>query len=189
MLTLKTAPAKDALSDAEVISHLRVGPDCLDAEADLRGKVKAAISDVENATSRQLVTATWQLVLCEFPPDDRIILPRPPLLTVDSITYYDSSNALQTLGVSLYTVLAPAGERALPGAIVLASGQGWPATYVRPDAVTIEFKAGYGAEPATVPAFLRAMALLRLGELYEQRNPVAAPIDLASALAGWRVLA
>jgi uncharacterized phiE125 gp8 family phage protein len=196
MLTLKTAPVKAAVSDLEVLSHLRLDQFAFDTEPDLRGKIAAACSDIENTTGRQLITATWQLVLPVFPGGRVVELPRPPLISTGCvITYYDETNTLQTLAAAKYAVVAPAGERCLGGWVsLLPSEAAWPATYCDTDqAVIVEFLAGYGTDPSSVPGFLRSMALVRLGELYEQRqigisgtiyNKV---IDLQTALAGWRV--
>jgi hypothetical protein len=186
MLTLKTAPVKAAVSDLEVLSHLRLDQFAFDTEPDLRGKIAAACSDIENTTGRLPV----------FPGGRVVELPRPPLISTGCvITYYDETNTLQTLAAAKYAVVAPAGERCLGGWVsLLPSEAAWPATYCDTDqAVIVEFLAGYGTDPSSVPGFLRSMALVRLGELYEQRqigisgtiyNKV---IDLQTALAGWRV--
>jgi len=187
MLTLKTAPAQAAVSDPEVLAHLRLEATAFDLEPDLRGKIEAAVADVENATGRQLVTAVWQLVLRSFPPGDCLLFPRPPLQSVVSVTYRDAALATQTFAATNYVVQAPAGDRALPGRIVLQPESSWPDIGNAIDAVTIEWKAGYGDNPANVPGFLRAMVLLRLGELYDRRLDEPT-VDLARILSGWRVL-
>jgi uncharacterized phiE125 gp8 family phage protein len=194
-LTLKTPPVLRAVSDDEITSGLKLEASAVSEEADVVGKVEAAIEDVQNITGRQLITATWQLMLERFPDVSTIELPKPPLLTVVSITYLDEAGVTQTLAASKYAVLAPAGPRCVPGWISLNADQSWPSTYYYSDkAVTIEYTAGYGATPSTVPGFLRSMILLRLGELYEHREVgvvgtlYAKTIDLTAALAGWRVL-
>jgi uncharacterized phiE125 gp8 family phage protein len=186
MLTLKTPAAVAAVSDEEVISHLRLDVGAWEAQADLRGKVLAAVSDVENATGRQLINATWQLILPCFPDEGVLCLPRPPLQTFGSVIYKDVAGITQTMAPADYTVLKPVGDRVLPGSIVLNADKCWPDTYTAIDAVTIEWTAGYGAASTNIPSFLRAVVLLRLGELYESRQGPGT-LDLAKILAGWRV--
>jgi uncharacterized phiE125 gp8 family phage protein len=194
-LTLKTPPVLRAVSDEEVASGLKLEVSAVSDEADVVGKIEAAIADVQGITGRQLITATWQLMLDAFPVSTSIELPKPPLLTVVSITYLDEAGLTQTLAASKYTVIPPAGPTCQPGWITLNPDQSWPSTYYYSDkAVTIEYTAGYGLTPSTVPGFLRSMILLRLGELYAHREvsvvggTVSRVVDLTAALANWQVL-
>src|SRR4029077_18050283 len=83
----------------------------------------------ETVTHRAFITQTWDDVRDGFPGSDEAIwLPRPPLISVTSVTYIDTAGATQTWSASLYTVIAPAGPKASPGAIVPNYGQIFPAT-------------------------------------------------------------
>jgi hypothetical protein len=68
-----------------------------------------------------------------------IILPRGPVITVDSIQYIDGTGTPQTLDPTLYFV----DNMSEPCRILPAYGRGWPATQWVPNAVTIKFTAGY----------------------------------------------
>jgi uncharacterized phiE125 gp8 family phage protein len=85
------------------------------------------------------------------------------------VTYSDAANAAQTLSASVYHVI----DDVMGGAIALASGQSWPPTYERPDAVRVTFVAGYGAA-ADVPETLKAAIKLMVGDMYRNRETAAA---------------
>lgn len=90
--------------------------------------------------SRQIGPATWDVPVKSFWSGE-LLLPRPPLQAVSSITYYDEDDAQQTLSTSIYTVRKPWRQL---GAIELAPDQDWPTVsgnYRYP--VTIRFIAGY----------------------------------------------
>jgi len=95
-----------------------------------------------------------------------IYLDRSPLLSVDSVKYYDSSETLVTMDPSLYYVLLK-GE---PGAMVLKATSSWPDVFDRPDAVQITFTAGHGTVSTSVPAVLRSAVLLFVKHLYDNRD-------------------
>ncbi len=168
-LSLVTPAAAEPVSEAQARVHARIGtPSQLEAE-DILLKLQAARSDRESFTQRQFLTATWRLSLGCL--GRRIIeLPKPPLRSVSWVKYYDLDNVQQTLASSNYVVTAPAGERAGKGFIAFDPYYIFPNVYDRPDAVQIEFVAGYGSTPASVPASLRSAILLVFGELYANRE-------------------
>lgn len=165
-LSLYAAPAIEPISLAEAKAHLRVT--FTDEDAAIASMVTAARQWVEEQTYRQLVTATWDLVLDEFPTgDDKILIPRAPLQSVSAITYTDTAGDEQTLDLTSYIVTASRQ----PGVIRPAYGQVWPTALDVPDAVTVRFVAGYG-NASQVPELLRAAIRLLVGQMYEFREPV-----------------
>lgn len=136
------APTAEPISLAQAKRQLRV--DGTDDDTFIAGLITAARSYVENYCSSQLVVATFQQKLDQFPCGDTISLNYPPLLDVTSITYVDTAGATQTLATTVYSVLTT--EK--PGKIKLKYGQSWPSIRSQPDAVTITFRAGY-ARPFT----------------------------------------
>lgn len=126
----------------------------------------------EKATNRQLREVTYDWSVCEFP--DAFEVPKPPLLSVVSITYVDTSGVTQTLATNQYTVYAPTGEFPSRGRITPAYSVVWPSTRDQENAVTVRFRCGYGATtpiagPA-VPALLKAGMLLDCATLYRDRE-------------------
>lgn len=184
--TLITAPAAEPLSLVEAKSHLRA--DGTDEDALISSLIAAAREQVQTVTRRALVTQTWSLKLDSFPA--LIEVPRPPLITVASITYVDVGGDTQTLAASRYTVDADSE----PGRIVPVYGDAWPATRSVPNAVTVQFDAGYGAA-ADVPQPIKQAMLLLIGHWYEHREAVnvgnitnVMPMAVESLLFPYRVL-
>jgi hypothetical protein len=69
----------------------------------------------------------------------------PPLISVDSITYLDTSGTEQTLDTSFY-VYVPG----FPGRIAPAYGKIWPFTLPQLGSVTIKYTCGYGSTSTVV---------------------------------------
>jgi uncharacterized phiE125 gp8 family phage protein len=157
--------------------HLRVAHN--DDDNLIYGLVSAATEFAQEKSKRQFITATYDLKIDYFPPGDEyfldsagigylgqeIILPRPPLASVTSITYVDPAGATQTLSPSVYTVDISES----PGRIRLAYGQSWPSTLDHPGSVTVRYVCGYGG-PSSVPSSAKAAMLLYVGHLYENRE-------------------
>lgn len=99
-----------------------------------------------------------------------IIIPKPPLISVTSITYVDTDGATQTWASSNYTVDAPVGDFAEPGRICPVYGQVYPVTRAQPAAVTIRFVAGYGAAASAVPQPIKSAMKLLIGIWYANRE-------------------
>lgn len=137
-------PGAEPISLAEAKDHLRL-EGYADEDTLVGGIRSAARAYVETFTTRQVVTASWQLTLDWFP--SVIELPHPPLQTVTSITYVDTAGDTQTLATSVYTV----DNTGLIGRIYPAYNQSWPSTRSQPNAVTVTYVAGY-ATPFTAVA-------------------------------------
>jgi uncharacterized phiE125 gp8 family phage protein len=136
----------------------------VDDDALIASLVRSAIAQVDGRDGwlgRQLITATWRLTLDCFPAGG-ILVPLPPLQEVTSITYIDAGGAEQTLATSVYQV---AGTD--PARIVLAYGQSWPATRPRPDAVRVEYIAGYGDSWNDVPEDIRHALICMVSAAYD----------------------
>lgn len=179
-LSLVTAPATEPLSLAEAKAHLRVDQD--DENDLIATLVIAAREYVETHTHRALITQTWDYQLDGFPAmwstvdvDARqvhtgaIWFPKPPLLSVTSLTYVDTAGVTQTWDAGNYTVDAPAGPKARMGRLVPAWSLYYPVARTVPNAVTVRFVAGYGGA-ALVPASLKAGMKLLIGNWWLNRE-------------------
>ncbi len=164
--------------------------------------IKAATRHVEHVTWRQLLTATYVMKLRGFPwgvglfagPGDRyfgfgdtgafrsighegkIHLPRPPLISVVSMTYIDWEGNVDTADPSTYTVDADHE----PGTIEPVWGTFWPPTRDVPGAVTVTYTAGYGPSADDVPDELKdciirvVRACYDTGQSFAQAAPMLA---------------
>jgi uncharacterized phiE125 gp8 family phage protein len=164
-LVLLEGPSAPVVSLEEAQVHLRSG---VPEEASLiLSLVGAATAQAEAYCRRRFVTQRWRATFDGFPAG-AVLLPHPPLSSVETVTYVDEAGALQTLAPAGYVVRAAE----TPGEIVPAYGESWPATRNLPDAVAVEFTCGYG-DPADVPEAIRRAVLLLVGTLYANRESVA----------------
>jgi uncharacterized phiE125 gp8 family phage protein len=189
-LSLITPPAAEPLDmETEVYPHLRLEPELVPQETLLRLQVQAARQRCEEYTSRQCITATWELWLDGWDEPmcssggGRIYIPRAPLQMqagpvnaptagVLSVSYTDTTGSTITLATDQYGVSAPQGPTAAKGSIYPSvSAVWWPlGVPCRPGAIRIRFTAGYGPDFRSVPAGLRQGMLLTVGELDSSRE-------------------
>lgn len=162
-LTLVTAPTLEPVTKDEVKLHLRQDGD--DDDILVSNLITAARETAQVKTGRQLMTATYDYTLDEFPHDDEIVLPRPPLASVTSITYLDLDGVSQTLSTSVYDVVT----NIEPGMVRLKYAQVWPIIRDQDDAITIRFVCGW-TTAAAVPYSLKAWINLYVSHLYENRD-------------------
>jgi len=155
------------------------------ADPQLVAWIAAARQTVETFTHRALITQTWDLKLDTFPDWSRsdspwapLVLPKPPVQSITSISYIDTNGATQTWTASLYDTDLPVGDYAAPARVLPAYQQIYPVTREVPNAVTVRFVAGYGGASA-VPFALKAAMKLLIGNWWMNRE--AAAIIRASA--------
>ncbi len=132
------APVAEPVSVSEGRLHVRQTIE--DDDDIIMAMITVAREQVETLTRRALVVQRWKLVLDAFPGVD-IVVPKPPLVSVVSITYTDTDGVQQTLASTKYQV-DTASE---PARIVPAYGEVWPTTRSDLNAVEITFLAGYAA--------------------------------------------
>ena len=180
IIRLKTAATVEPLSVADMktqcnISH--AGDDAL-----LAAYIAAARQDGEALTNAAFVESTWEQVMEGFPavtqsnPRAGISLlkhPVPAAANVVSVSYLDTSGVRQTLTVTThYQVVLEGGP--LLATVYPAYGFSWPDTYDDPQAVVIEFKAGWPVvgEETSTPENIKSWLKLRAAGLYEKREDV-----------------
>lgn len=129
--------------------------------------ITAAREYCEGYLNRALINQTWYLWLDDWPDEDYIKVPLPPLASVTAVTYYDTDDTAATFASTYYYV----DTNNEPGRICLNYGESWPSTTLRPyNGVCVEYVCGYGATSASVPAMIKSAMLLLLGHLYENRE-------------------
>lgn len=178
-LALITAPTVEPITLAEAKTQCRVDSDLTDDDGLLGTLISAAREHAENLTKRAFISQTWEKTLDAFPgagwcaawptvPNGATAIPlaMPPLLSVVSVKYVDTSGVLQTLDPASYKV----DDRVLPGWVVPAYGYTWPTARLEPNAVRIRFTAGYGAAATDVPTAIKAWVKLAVATLYKHRE-------------------
>lgn len=188
-LTLVTPPTAEPLDATATKLWLRLKQDAEDSL--VNALISAARRRCERVSGRQLVTATWQVTFDRFPalslylpprygldalqgfagrpPDpfpNALRMPLPPLQSVSSITYAALDGTTQTLDLATVRVISSRQ----PGMIVPAINNTWPyVAAVVPDAVTVQFVAGYGAA-GSVPGDVKQALLRCVAHEYEFRE-------------------
>ena len=169
-LTITTARALQPVTLAEAKLHLRV--DISDDDALITALIIAATDDAEHLMNRAILPQTWQLTMDSWGDDatpgttSAIYLPRPTVTSITSVKYLQAGDGvLTTMSGSDYVLAAadPYIARVVP-----AYGKYWPAARAMPEAVRIQFVAGY-VDAASVPEAIKAWIKLRIGSLYEHR--------------------
>ncbi|WP_047575626.1 head-tail connector protein [Pseudomonas syringae] len=162
-LQILIEPTEQPVTLAQAKQHLRIGPDETDQDDEVNLRIRAASRRVGKITQRALTTQSWRLILDCF-PKGAILIPLPPLQSVESVKYTDVFGVEQTLPESDYLV-NPFG---LIGRISMVAGKSWPATIAQEMALRIEFTAGY----LVVPEDIVSAVLLLLGHLDQNREAV-----------------
>ncbi len=163
------APTIEPVSLDDAREHCRVTGTAEDGY--ISGLIVKARRYLERVLDRQLITATWQLDLEDFP--EEIELRKLPVQSVDQIQYADpDTGTLTTLAASQYQVAVLTPDE--PARICPAYGLCWPS--VRGDtysAVRVIFKAGYGATQASVPTDYQHAILLLVGHWFLNREAIS----------------
>ncbi len=160
-----TAPVEEPISLAEAKLHLHVDADLTEDDDLIEGLIVAARESAEQRICRALMPQVWELTLNCFSAE--ILLPRPPLVEVESVKFIDTDGVLRTLSADVCTV----DTDSEPGRIVPAYGKCWPSTRLTINAVRIRYTAGY-ANAEAVPRAIRQWMLLQIGTLYANREGV-----------------
>lgn len=189
-LKLITPPATTPVTLVEAKKHLRV--DFTDDDALITAAISAATDYAEQFMGRALIDQTWDLILDAFPNsfssfafnwwtgtptvgDSGLIkIPKPPLIEVSSVNYFNTGGVETVFDPGSYYV----DNANQPGWIALQGGAAWPTTLNAINAVRIRFRAGYldttqSPPVANVPTSIKQALLLTIGAFYESREQVA----------------
>lgn len=161
---LITGPTSEPITLDALKLHLRITGSAEDTL--LQELLAACRREVEEVTGRALVTQTWELALDGW-PRAFCELPRGPLQSITSVTYYGADQTLHTLAADQYHAVT----QTTPGWFEWAPGVSAPTLSVdRVLRVFVRYVAGYAV--GEVPAPLVQAILLLCGHLYEHREAV-----------------
>jgi len=157
-----TSEAGAAISLDDVKRHLRV--DYSDDDLYIDGLISTAAKWICGWLGISLGVQTWELTLDAF-PSERIVIPRPPLVSVQDVEYVDIDGNTQD-----YTVFRVFSvDSSDSGFILPAYNQNWPSTRVQPEAVKIAFTSGTDV----VGTDIKHAILLLVSGWYENRESVS----------------
>jgi len=126
-LALKTPPASEPVTLAEVKKHLKLAVTDAEAtaytteDAELSAFIATAREIVEARTGKRLITQTWYIYLDGWPSGKVLFLPYPPLQSA-TVKYKCVGDAGYDNEVSDVLV----DTQCSPGRLVLPSGAPWP---------------------------------------------------------------
>lgn len=196
-ISVITPPPFEPVSLEDVYNHLRLdvegSPPTHPDDTQIDSFIAAAREFVEKNTHRSLVTQTLRLSAAGFPvcalpwgytsllpprfqPPHHIYLKHPPVQSITSVKYYDIDNVLQTVDAANYYLT----DDDVPE-LRFVTNFSAPSTYDRPDALRVEYVAGYapdGSPPesradyvANVPKSLVSAVLVGVQLQYDSLPP------------------
>ena len=118
----------------------------------------------EQLTNRAFVQGSWKAGYRAFGAE--MILPKPPLVSVTRVSFYDPDGVLRVLDPQDYFVDVDAE----PAVLTPAPGRMWPETIDRKNAVEVQYICGYGPTEASVPKTVKQYVKVRI---QQQFSPVA----------------
>lgn len=164
-LRIKTAATVEPITLAEAQTHIRYAGS--DESALVTELITAARLEFEALTGRQVNTATWVLRLDEFPIGNGTIrLRKTPVQSVVSVKYIDTDGVEQTIDAADYRL----DLYSQPARLDPAYNESWPSSRAVSNAVTVEFKAGYGDAASDVPKREKALILKIVASLWASRG-------------------
>lgn len=162
----------------EAKAHLRVLHTSEDAL--ISAYIAAASRHVESRIGRNLVNREMTYERDGFPAcRGSIVLPRPPVAEITSVSYIDASGAEQTMAPETYILVKSPVECELAPAL----GVSWPATSKQRRSVTVVYSSGYGEDDSTVPDDIKNAILLLVQHFYEHRSAVTEGSAVVTPLA------
>jgi uncharacterized phiE125 gp8 family phage protein len=137
------APASLAIDLAQAKKQVELGESDTAHDDHVQRVVLASIADVERYTRRAFITQQFRLTLDEL--RERVPLPRPPAVSVQSVQYRDADGVWQTHPSSNYELLNEESPATVYFELLPWSNSVIPQSY------RINYTAGFGASHTDVP--------------------------------------
>jgi len=167
---LITPPAKEPVTLEEVLGILR-----LEAGVDddvVNSLIATARDKVEIITGRQMVTATRQLVLNNFPSGD-LVIANAPLQSVELVRYHDGEEWVELVEDTDYIVEENGGgddPDPLCDYGFIHPVDSWPCVGTEPNSVEVTYICGYPLDvedDPTTPEALKNAIKFQVADLYD----------------------
>lgn len=179
-LAADSSGAAEPVTMEEAKAHLRVYT--ADEDAYISALIPAAREMAEGRLNRTIRQRTRSVSFRDW--YDNFVLPKPPFVSIDTITYADENGQIQTLDGAAYYVAAQ--DEDAPGLVEFVPGRALPQLYARRRPVTVSYLAGYAE--GEVPAAIRQWILLAIGALYQNRESLVAGVSVAPLPADFMAL-
>lgn len=164
-----THPNSEPLSLPTVKEWLKVDFDADDAL--ISALITGSRQSVEKYTQLILLSTVIEQAYDQFSiitqsnPYAEMTLAWSPVVSVESVQYYDSNGTLTTLDSSRYIV----DDYSKPSNITPAYNHIWPEVQTRKNAVIVRYTCGY-ANSDDIPQAIKTAMLLTIADAYEKRQ-------------------
>lgn len=166
-VTQTLPPVKKPVTEAELKSHLRVTSTAQDGE--ILAALEAAIAEIDGPglLGRAMISQQFEQPSGPVASSCDIELDITPAQSLDGVDFIKSDGSSLAADLADFELISD-GERAW-----IRASNGWPSDLARrPDAIKLTFTAGFGDNPADVPATLRAAVKLLAAHRFEVREEV-----------------
>lgn len=163
-LLLVTPPAVEPVALIEAKSQCGVDADLTLDDAYFQGLIAAAREVAEKHCERSFIATVWRYYLDYFPCVIRLPMRAASVESVQYLSVQDGS--LLTLDPAEYQV----SEADKPTEIRPAYQRYWPQERCVPEAVRVNFTAGFGTSAASVPQGVKQAILITIQHWYEHRG-------------------
>lgn len=165
-LVVQTAAASEPVSLTEAKEQCAVASDDSTHDTHLTRLITAARQAIEALTGLQIITATWDLYLDQWPARQYILLPKSPATAVTSIYYAQDSDGVSTEWTNTNYILSTSRQ---PARVQLAYQAVWPSARYVADAIRVRFVAGY-ASASVVPELINSAILMLIDDWFNNRS-------------------
>lgn len=153
-----TNPTLEPLTVAEVKSWLGVKPEQNTLDDIIKSRIVRARQYAETYMQRALLKQTIEVRYDNFGMFP-VKLPYPNLITVNTVKYIDEAGVLQTLNATNYYV----DDYSPMAKISLSTTGTWPNTKAEPNAVRVQYDAGYGTVATSIPEIIKEALFIIIG--------------------------
>lgn len=171
-----TQPAIEPVTLEDAKTFARIDGD--DEDEMLTGFIKGTRQRTESYLGRALISQTITMVM-DWWPGVVIKLPRPPLISITSVSTVDEDDAATVYASSNYYIMI----QSTPGQLVLKQGVTHPYNTARDyGGYKIIYLAGYGIGSASVPQTIANAIMMWVTICYEDRIVSEEPPEGVKAL-------
>jgi uncharacterized phiE125 gp8 family phage protein len=171
---LITGPSAEPVTAAEVKIYTRISHSVEDSL--INDWIKSARIRFEDYQQKGYISQTRKAI-CDNWPEIVFDIPRGPLISVQSVKYYDVNNTEYTLSSDNYYI----DTTREPGRFALNDGVVWPSVTLRPiNGFEVNYTIGYGTEASDVPQTVKDAIYLYCAYRYENR--IAEDGDIPEAI-------
>lgn len=166
--SVTAGPATRPVGIADMRRQLRLD-DITEEDSYIETLIDAVVADIEKKYSIAMIEQTIVARFPAFPTSNTLPLRLPvgPVSEISSVKYIDEDGQEQTWDSNEYILgLIDTSPYVMP-----KNGEEYPTGLsIQPDAVRVEYVAGFGSAAANVPQNIKIAIMLAAADLYENRE-------------------